>query len=76
MIGREGLVGINVFLGGIVTPDRAIVQLAGADYAGSRGFFLAHKFIATLLGVRREGVTVAAQKLQPAALIHYNRGQN
>jgi hypothetical protein len=37
MIGREGLVGINVFLGGIVTPDRAIVQLAGADYAGSRG---------------------------------------
>ncbi len=30
VIGREGIVGINVFLGGIVTPDRAVVQLAGS----------------------------------------------
>ena len=133
IIGREGLVGINVFLGGIVTPDKAIVQLAGgairmktkalreelrfgrplqrllldyaraflavisqsvacgqhhnidqrlarllltmSDYSGSRGFFLVHRSIATLLGVRREGITVAAQKLQAAALIDYNRGQ-
>ena len=30
IIGREGLVGINVFLGGITTPDKAIVQLPGA----------------------------------------------
>lgn len=29
IIGREGIVGINIFLGGIVTPDKAIVQLAG-----------------------------------------------
>lgn len=29
VIGREGLVGINIFLGGIVTPDKAVVQLAG-----------------------------------------------
>jgi CRP-like cAMP-binding protein len=29
IIGREGIVGINVFLGGIVTPDKAIVQLSG-----------------------------------------------
>jgi CRP-like cAMP-binding protein len=29
LIGREGIVGINIFLGGIVTPDRAIVQLPG-----------------------------------------------
>jgi CRP-like cAMP-binding protein len=29
IIGREGLVGINIFLGGVVTPDRAIVQLPG-----------------------------------------------
>lgn len=28
-IGREGIVGINVVLGGVVTPDKAIVQLAG-----------------------------------------------
>jgi CRP-like cAMP-binding protein len=29
IIGREGMVGINIFLGGIVTPDKAVVQLAG-----------------------------------------------
>jgi CRP-like cAMP-binding protein len=29
IIGREGIVGINIFLGGAATPDRAIVQLPG-----------------------------------------------
>ena len=29
IIGREGMVGINIFLGGVVTPDKAIVQIAG-----------------------------------------------
>ena len=29
IVGREGIVGINIFLGGAVTPDRAIVQLPG-----------------------------------------------
>jgi CRP-like cAMP-binding protein len=29
VIGCEGIVGINVVLGGVVTPDKAIVQLAG-----------------------------------------------
>ncbi len=29
IIGREGIVGMNIFLGGAVTPDKAIVQLAG-----------------------------------------------
>ena len=29
IIGREGMVGINIFLGGIVTPDKAIVQIGG-----------------------------------------------
>ena len=29
VIGREGLVGINIFLGGVATPDKAIVQLPG-----------------------------------------------
>lgn len=32
VIGREGLVGINVFLGGAITPDKAIVQLAGGAF--------------------------------------------
>lgn len=29
LIGREGIVGINIVLSGVVTPDKAIVQLAG-----------------------------------------------
>ena len=29
VIGREGIVGINIFLGGVITPDKAIVQLSG-----------------------------------------------
>lgn len=32
IIGREGIVGINIFLGGVVTPDRAIVQLPGGAF--------------------------------------------
>jgi CRP-like cAMP-binding protein len=29
IIGREGMVGMNIFLGGAITPDKAIVQIAG-----------------------------------------------
>ncbi len=29
IIGREGMVGINIFLGCLVTPDKAIVQISG-----------------------------------------------
>jgi CRP-like cAMP-binding protein len=32
LIGREGIVGINIFLGGAATPDRAIVQLPGGAF--------------------------------------------
>jgi Crp-like helix-turn-helix domain len=32
IIGSEGIVGINIFLGGVVTPDKAIVQLAGGAF--------------------------------------------
>jgi CRP-like cAMP-binding protein len=132
IVGREGIVGINIFLGGAVTPDRAIVQLAGGamrmkskhlrdevrfgsplqqlllgytrtllavisqsvacsqhhsveqrvarwmltmnDYAGSGEFLMVHASIAAMLGVRRVGVTGAAQKLQAAGLISYGRG--
>jgi CRP-like cAMP-binding protein len=132
IIGREGIVGINIFLGGVITPDKAIVQLPGGamrmkakdlrkevrfgsplqrllldytrsfltvisqsvacsqhhsieqrlarwlltmnDYAGSDGFLMVHESIAAMLGVRREGVTEAARKLQAAALVRYSRG--
>jgi CRP-like cAMP-binding protein len=29
VIGREGIVGVNIFLGGVTTPDKALVQLPG-----------------------------------------------
>lgn len=133
IIGHEGMVGINVFLGSLVTPDKAIVQISGSamrmktsdlrkelsfgsplqrlllrytqvllavisqsvacsqhhsvtqrlarwllamrDRAESNEFDMSHKSIATMLGVRREGVTEAAVKLQAAGLITYSRAR-
>lgn len=34
-----------------------------------------HASVATLLGVRREGITEAAGRLQAAAMISYHRGR-
>lgn len=132
VVGREGVVGVSLFMGGETTPSRAIVQSAGQAYrlkgpllknefyrAGSmqrlllrytqalltqmaqtavcnrhhsldkqlcrwlllsldrlnsNELFMTHELIANMLGVRREGVTEAAGKLQRAGLICYNRG--
>ena len=45
------------------------------DRAPARAWPLTQAFLATLLGVRRESVTQAAQHLQVQQLIHYRRGQ-
>jgi CRP-like cAMP-binding protein len=45
------------------------------DRAGSQSFSLTHQFRAFMLGVRRSGVSVAAERLQDMNLIRYNRGR-
>ena len=130
--GREGVVGISLFMGGQSTPSRAVVQIAGEAYrlpvaelmrefAGGgplhwsllrftqalitqmsqtavcnrhhsveqqlcRWLLLSldrvdgdelrmtQQLIADMLGVRREGVTLAAAKLQEKGYIRYSRG--
>lgn len=132
VVGNEGIVGIALFMGGLSTPSRAIVQSAGQAYRLEskhlKGEFNRHgelhhlllrytqalitqmaqtaacnrhhsidqqlcrwllmsmdrlkgdkldmtqELIANMLGVRREGVTEAAGKLQDAGIIHYQRG--
>ncbi len=48
--------------------------LLGLDRVPSDELEMTHELAANLLGVRREGVTVAAHKLQEAGLIRYHRG--
>ncbi|CAN5308226.1 Crp/Fnr family transcriptional regulator [soil metagenome] len=132
MVGRCGVVGVSVFLGGKTTPNQAVVQIAGGAFrikskiikdeferGGSLNrillcytqslltqisqvavcnrlhsfeqrlcrwllfshdciqadeIILTQEIISHLLGVRREGVTVAAGRLQDAGLINYSRG--
>jgi CRP-like cAMP-binding protein len=48
--------------------------LLSLDRLRSGELTMTQELIANMLGVRREGVTVAAGKLQSAGLIHYSRG--
>jgi CRP-like cAMP-binding protein len=133
VVGKEGIVGVALFMGGETTPSRALVQCEGHAYRlgadvlrseFARGGPLQHllllytqalitqmaqtavcnrhhtveqqlcrwlllsldrlptnvlsmtqTLIANMLGVRREGVTEAAGKLQALGLINYGRGR-
>ncbi len=137
MIGKEGMVGIALFMGGETMPNRAVVMASGQAYRLKRNQLLqeigrmdrrrsgalyevllryilalltytgqtaacnrhhsldqqlcrwlllnldrlndnqisaTQSLIAEMLGVRREGITVAAGKLQRDGLIRYKRG--
>jgi CRP-like cAMP-binding protein len=133
MAGKEGLVGVALFMGGGTMPSRAVVQSAGRavrmkaqtlrkefamggkfqqlllcytqalmtqisltavcnrlhtveqqlcrwlllshDRIDSDELVMTQELIANMLGVRREGVTVAAGRLQDAGAISYTRGR-
>ncbi|MBL8348323.1 MAG: Crp/Fnr family transcriptional regulator [Rubrivivax sp.] len=133
MVGREGMLGVQLTLGVTAAPMRAVVQGAGEAWRigrvpfvrelarnpalrrllnryvyvlmlqlatgsacrsyhdlGSRlarwllmshdrahrdHFHVTHEFMATMLGVRRVGVTVAAGGLQARGFIRYHRGE-
>jgi CRP-like cAMP-binding protein len=133
VVGKEGLLGISLFMGGESTPSRAVVQSAGVglrmkaanlknelersgpvlrlllrytqalitqmaqtavcnrhhsldqqlcrwlllslDRLPGHELIMTQELIANMLGVRREGVTEAALKLQKAGLIRYSRGR-
>ena len=130
--GREGVVGIGLFMGGESTPSRAVVQIAGdalrlpvavldrefklggplqvgllrftqalitqmcqtavcnrhhsvekqlcrwlllsLDRVDALELRMTQQLIADMLGVRREGVTESARKLQDWGCIRYSRG--
>jgi CRP-like cAMP-binding protein len=133
MAGKEGLVGVALFMGGNTMPNRAVVQSAGGavrmkaqvlreefalggafqrlllrytqalltqmsqtavcdrlhaieqqlcrwlllshDRLDSHELVMTQELIANMLGVRREGVTAAAGRLQEQGLISYVRGR-
>lgn len=132
VVGKEGLVGVALFMGGESTPSRGVVQVAGHGYRllaekmktefdrhgglldlllrytqslitqmaqtavcnrhhsidqqlcrwlllsldrlPTNQITMTQELISNMLGVRREGVTAAATKLQDAGVIEYKRG--
>jgi CRP-like cAMP-binding protein len=58
------------------TLDQRLARwlLLTEDRIGNNTFTLTQEFLSRMLGVRRAGVTVAANDLRQAGLIHYRRG--
>jgi CRP-like cAMP-binding protein len=59
------------------TVDQQLCRwlLLSLDRLSGNELMMTQELIANMLGVRREGVTEAAGKLQAAGLIHYHRGK-